>query len=268
MSFALSALAWSVPLDPGPKLVLLSLCDLASDQGKCFPSRAYIAQRTGFGVRAVQTHLNTLKEAGLLATYRRGPRGSGLVVSLDTLKRSADSAHHSEKEVQILPKEVQILHTDPISNLRDTHTARAREKTSPIPPSLAEIADYCAEIGSAIDPQRFLDRNAAVGWQVGGQPVRDWRALLRAWEPLSRPIPTPGESHAPRRESSAERFERLNNMSLAELRAASQPARSERVVYGEIVQGPPSGIRDAVVVPIADARGYAGNQNRVVGQGA
>jgi hypothetical protein len=189
-------------------------------------------------------------------------------VSLDTLKRSADSAHHSEKEVQILPKEVQILHTDPISNLRDTHTARAREKTSPIPPSLAEIADYCAEIGSAIDPQRFLDRNAAVGWQVGGQPVRDWRALLRAWEPLSRPIPTPGESHAPRRESSAERFERLNNMSLAELRAASQPARSERVVYGEIVQGPPSGIRDAVVVPIADARGYAGNQNRVVGQGA
>jgi DNA-binding transcriptional ArsR family regulator len=104
MSFTLTALAWPVALDPGPKLVLLSLCDLANEQGKCFPSRAYIAQRTGFGVRAVQGHLNALKEAGLLATYRRGPRGSGFVVSLEALKRSADSAHLDEKEVQILPK--------------------------------------------------------------------------------------------------------------------------------------------------------------------
>ena len=268
MSFALSALAWSVPLDPGPKLVLLSLCDQANDQHQCFPSRAHIAQRTGLSVRAVQTHLNALKEAGLLATYRRGPRCSGFIVSLDGLKRSADSAHHSEKEVQKTSKRSADFAHRIYKEPRDTHTARAREQTSPIPPSLAEIAAYCAEIGSTVDPQRFLDRNAAVGWQVGGQPVRDWRALLRAWEPLSRPIPTPGESHAPRRESSAERFERLNSMSLAELRAASQPARSERVVSGEIVQSTSGGIRDAVVVPISDARGYDGAQARVVGQGA
>ena len=103
-------------------------------------------------------------------------------------------------------------------------------------------------------------------WKRGFIPHPGTYLNGHRWEDDFTPIPE--QSHAPRRESSAERFERLNSMSLAELRAASQPARSERVVSGEIVSSSSGGIRDAVVVPIADARGYGGSQNRVVGQGA
>ena len=49
-------------------------------------------------------------------------------------------------------------------------------------PSREEIEAYCRERGNGIDPDYFHDYYAAAGWQVGQNPVRDWRALVRAWE--------------------------------------------------------------------------------------
>jgi len=48
-------------------------------------------------------------------------------------------------------------------------------------PTLDQVRKYCREIGSQVSPERFIDVNQARGWRIDGQPIADWRALLRSW---------------------------------------------------------------------------------------
>jgi len=51
-----------------------------------------------------------------------------------------------------------------------------------IPPTVQEVEAYCRERGNAVDAQRFVDHYASVGWKVGKNPMKDWRAAVRTWE--------------------------------------------------------------------------------------
>ncbi len=50
------------------------------------------------------------------------------------------------------------------------------------PPSLAEIETYCQERGNQVDPNYFYNYYQSNGWRVGKNPMRDWKAAVRAWE--------------------------------------------------------------------------------------
>ena len=50
------------------------------------------------------------------------------------------------------------------------------------PPTLEEVAAYCAERDNNVDAERFIDFYASKGWKVGNQPMKDWRAAVRTWE--------------------------------------------------------------------------------------
>lgn len=59
------------------------------------------------------------------------------------------------------------------------------------PPSIEEIRDYIVEKGyKDIDPQRFVDYYASIGWRVGNSPMCDWRAALRRWHSATSNQPT------------------------------------------------------------------------------
>lgn len=56
------------------------------------------------------------------------------------------------------------------------------------PPTVDEVRDYCTERRNGIDPERFVDYYAAVGWVQGkGKPLRDWKAAVRNWERQKQP---------------------------------------------------------------------------------
>ena len=48
-------------------------------------------------------------------------------------------------------------------------------------PTLEEVKAYCKEIESRIDPERFYDYNNVRGWKINGDPIKDWKTLLRIW---------------------------------------------------------------------------------------
>lgn len=50
------------------------------------------------------------------------------------------------------------------------------------PPSVEEVAAYCRERGTTVDPQRFVDFYESKGWMVGKTPMKDWKACVRTWE--------------------------------------------------------------------------------------
>lgn len=64
-------LAWASELATGPKMVLLALCDNASDEGCCWPSIATVAKKCSMGERTVQGHIATLCEIGAVQRYDR-----------------------------------------------------------------------------------------------------------------------------------------------------------------------------------------------------
>lgn len=53
------------------------------------------------------------------------------------------------------------------------------------PPTLEEVRAYCAERGSNVDPERFIDFYSSKGWMVGKNKMKDWKAAIRGWESRS-----------------------------------------------------------------------------------
>lgn len=50
------------------------------------------------------------------------------------------------------------------------------------PPTVFDVQAYCNERKNAIDAERFIDYYTAIGWQVGKNKMKDWKAAVRTWE--------------------------------------------------------------------------------------
>lgn len=62
-----------------------------------------------------------------------------------------------------------------------TQTAPKR-RTKFSPPTVDEVAAYCAEQGfGTINPEAFVDYYEARGWKIGSQSMKDWKATVRNW---------------------------------------------------------------------------------------
>lgn len=74
---------------------------------------------------------------------------------------------------------------------READKPPARPRFSP--PSVGEVATYCREKGYTIDPGRFVDYYGSIGWKVGKNPMRDWKAAVRTWARKDNTKPTTPE---------------------------------------------------------------------------
>lgn len=50
------------------------------------------------------------------------------------------------------------------------------------PPTLQEVEQYCRERGNRVDAQRWYDYYSSIGWKVGKNSMKDWKACVRTWE--------------------------------------------------------------------------------------
>lgn len=71
------------------------------------------------------------------------------------------------------------IHTSPATQEKCVVT-RARAHRF-VPPTVAEVAAYCAEKGYRVDAERFVAYYESNGWHVGRNPMKDWRAAVRTW---------------------------------------------------------------------------------------
>lgn len=55
-------------------------------------------------------------------------------------------------------------------------------KTHFTKPTIEEITEYVSDRHSDVDPNRFYDYYESVGWKVGKNPMKDWKACVRTWE--------------------------------------------------------------------------------------
>ena len=71
MAIDLMTLAFKTPYKPTPKVVLLTLCDNANDQGECYPSLKTLSKKSSVGSSNLNYVLNTLETIGLFSREKR-----------------------------------------------------------------------------------------------------------------------------------------------------------------------------------------------------
>ena len=71
MSLAVMTWAWTVPLPPAPKLVLMALADEANDHGYCIPTHGEIAQKCSINERSVRRMIGVLCAGGYVVVKQR-----------------------------------------------------------------------------------------------------------------------------------------------------------------------------------------------------
>lgn len=82
------------------------------------------------------------------------------------------------------------LGKDSIVDLNNTNSLSKKENISNtkkgthkfVPPTLEDVKAYCQERNNGVDPNKWYDHYLAVGWKVGKNPMKDWKAAVRKWE--------------------------------------------------------------------------------------
>lgn len=90
-------------------------------------------------------------------------------VTKDNESKSIDI--EKDKEIREKDKEIDIY---------KENTKEKRKRF--VPPTVAEVAQYCRERSNNIDAQHFVDYYTANGWMVGRTKMKDWKATVRTWE--------------------------------------------------------------------------------------
>ena len=50
-----------------------------------------------------------------------------------------------------------------------------------VKPAITDIREYCNQISATINPVTFFNHYETVGWKVGRNPMKDWKAAVRNW---------------------------------------------------------------------------------------
>ena len=49
------------------------------------------------------------------------------------------------------------------------------------PPTIDQVKEYISEKGYAVNAEAFISYYESVGWKVGKNPMKDWKAAVRTW---------------------------------------------------------------------------------------
>lgn len=73
--------------------------------------------------------------------------------------------------------------SEPVGGKRTAGSAKKSGEKRFVKPTADEVTAYCAEKGyTHVDVEAFMAHYEAVGWRVGKNPMKNWRAAVTGWE--------------------------------------------------------------------------------------
>ncbi len=79
-----------------------------------------------------------------------------------------------------------VIHTDRQTSKKGERDRRPPSNLKFKEPTRDEVVAYCKQRNNTIDATTFLAYYAGIGWEIKGQPVKDWKALIVLWEKRKR----------------------------------------------------------------------------------
>lgn len=168
--------SWTLPLRPTTKLILMSLSDMANDEGECFPSINYIAKRCCISPRHTRREIHKIISMDLMSTETRKRKDGSQTSNLYTLN---------------IDKAVFDKLSPPKNRTKDTATSPDRETPQPsgddeqtlplttIEPSIKPTTTTTTELAALKWPPELssIDRSS-IGKIVVGVPYEVAQQLL------------------------------------------------------------------------------------------
>ena len=159
------------------KCILMEIDSLDNGDG-CYASNKYLAEFCQCSERKISEAISTLQSYFVIS-----------VEYLDGNKRIIHSELRVEKSARGVEKSARggsrICDKEIIDEKSNKETVIENSIGTPkrfTKPTLQEVKEYCLERGNAVDPQKFFDYYESVGWKVGKNPMKNWKASVRYWE--------------------------------------------------------------------------------------
>ena len=135
--------------------------------------------------RQIKYALSKLEESGMIqkGNFNKSPYDRTLWYTVTNVTPSTgqNCPMASDKIVRPIPDTNTDTNT-PLYTPPEGDPTPKRERKRFTPPKLEEVEAYCRERQNGIDASKFIDYYESVGWKVGKQPMKDWKAAVRTWE--------------------------------------------------------------------------------------
>lgn len=150
-------------------------------RGQVVTSQQALAERWSWGRRKVSTFLRNL-ESAKMCTVTVTPYGTTITIEKYAFYQDSRTAKSTTDGTAKSTIDAQRTHNG------RTHNKKDKEGKEEIYiPSRADVAAYISEQGLKVDADDICDYYDAVGWEINGKPVKDWRAVVRRWKQYEAP---------------------------------------------------------------------------------
>ena len=161
------------------KLLYGEITSLSNLYGYCFSSNKYFAELYGITDTYVSKLIKQLIEKGYIRSEIVYKEGTKQIVNryLTIVQYPYPTILQEGIEQKCKDNNININNTS-INNKKENIKRKKFEK-----PTLDEIKAYIKEKQMTnVDPEYFYDHYEANGWQIGRNPMKDWKATLRNWD--------------------------------------------------------------------------------------
>lgn len=135
------------------------------NRGEVATSYASLSETLEISIRAVRTAITHLKTTGEV-TVKRHPKFSVIsIVNYDSYQGNRQAERQS---------------SDSQATVKGQQSKNERMKEYKNP-RVDEVVDFIIEEGLKVDARRFFEYYEEQGWQMNGEPIRDWKAVCRRW---------------------------------------------------------------------------------------
>ena len=146
-------------------------------RGELATSQKSLAESLDISIRSVRTALSHLELTGEV-TVKRHPRFSVISIPNYDLYQANRQSQRQSADSQATV------------NRQQSKNVRKKEIPNGIyTPTRADLRSYVEEEGLGADPDEIFDYYEAVGWEINGKPIKDWRAVCRRWRSYEKPKP-------------------------------------------------------------------------------
>ena len=143
-------------------------------RGELATSQKSLAESLGISVQSVRTAISHLKSTGEVTVSQHSRFSVISIVNYD-LYQGNQQAKRQSANSQLTGNQQQ-----------SKNVIKKEYPNGYIYPSRADLRSYVEEEGLGADPDEIFDYYEAVGWEINGKPIKDWKAVCRRWKQYER----------------------------------------------------------------------------------
>lgn len=175
-------------LSPSQKLILTALNLLSHSEGYAWASNAFLARELGLSQRTVINNLSSLSDKGYVKIIRYTEDGTTRR-KITLCEKGVKKLHGGVKDLhgggeKIAQGGVKKLHPNSTRyNNMNYNSTRTDNKTD-----VVEVETFFTNNNSTkSEAKDFFYYYEALGWEIAGKPVKNWRALAMKWISKQKP---------------------------------------------------------------------------------